>query len=175
MSKRVELIDCIPTELQGTTLGSMLATRIVQSNWQAISVDDIPEKWLATFHKNGCVIDSSKKFEDGCVIDSSITGCDIANDDSVIVGSIRFTMPDEPCCHMYMQWFTEQPTTKVNCMMESTQTFINEYGPDTYRRTLISLAVHGKPEAIFVQTAPMPAGWARPPTPPTSTKTRSEI
>jgi len=169
MSKRVELIDCIPTELQGTTLGAMLATRIVQSNWQAISVDDIPEKWLATFHN------APKKFEDGCVIDRSIPGCDIDNDDSVIDSSLTLTMPDEPCCHMYMQWFTEQQTTKVNCMMESTHTFINEYGPDTYRRTLISLAVHGKPEAIFVQTAPMPAGWARPPPPPTSTKTRSEI
>ena len=169
MSQQVQLIDCIPTELQGTTLGAMLATRIVQSNWQAISVDDIPEKWLATFHN------TPKKFEDGCVIDSSITGCDIDNDDSVIDSSIRFTMPDEPCCHIYMQWFNEQPTTKVDCMMESTQTFINEYGPDTHRRTLLSLAVHGKPEAIFVETAPPPAGWARPPYPPTSTETRPEI
>ena len=154
-----KLIDCIPTELQGTTLGAMLATRIVLSNWQAISVDDIPEKWLATFHNK------PKNWEDGCVIGSSTTGC----------GTIALTMPDELCCQIYLQWFNKQPTTKLDCFIESTQTFINEYGPDAHRRTLLSLAVHGKPEAILVQTGPLPAGWARPPSPPTRNETRSEI
>ncbi len=157
MSQQVQLIDCIPTELQGTTLGAMLATRIVQSDWQAISVDDIPEKWLATFHNK------PEKWEDGCV--GECGKC----------GTIMLVMPDELCCQIYMQWSKKQPTTKLDCMIESTQTFINEYGPDTHRRTLLSLAVHGKPEAIFVETAPPPAGWARPPYPPTSTETRPEI
>ena len=44
-----------------------------------------------------------------------------------------------------------------------------------HRRTLLIFAVLGKPEAILVQTGPPPAGWARPPSPPTSTETRSEI
>ena len=57
---------------------------------------------------------------------------------------------------IYKQWFEEQPTGKLAIMIESTQSFIKEYGPDTHRRTLLSLAAHGKPEAIFVQVAPRP-------------------
>ena len=117
--------------------------RIVQSSWQPILVDDVPEKWLGILHNK------PKKFEDGRLTDIPYSGC----------GTIAFTMPDEPSCWIYKQWFEKLPTTEkldIATMIESTQSFIEAYGPDTHRRTLLSLAVHGKPEAIFVQVAPRP-------------------
>ena len=131
--------DYIPTALRGTPLGSVLLERMASECWHPIILDDVPRKWLPVLQRR------PPKFEDG-----RLNG-------STMCGTIALTMPDEPVCRIYKQWFEMlPPTAKLNIAtcMESTQSFIEAYGPETYNRTLLNLAVHGKPQAIFVEACP---------------------
>jgi len=63
-------------------------------------------------------------------------------------------MPDEPVCWIYKDWFEMLPPAAkldIATLMESTQSFIEAYGQETYNRTLLNLAVHGKPQATLVE------------------------
>ena len=138
--QQATLLEYIPKSLQGTPLGTQLAVRILTERWQPILLDDVPERWLPVLHNR------PKKFEDGCVTGNPHSGC----------GTIAFTVPDDPVFRIYKDWFEALPLTErldINIFMESTQSFIKGYGLDTWRRTILSLAIHGKPEAIFVQLA----------------------
>ena len=135
------LLEVIPTSLRGTPLGMTLATRIITEGWQPIELQDVPDRWLPVLHNR------PKKFEDGRLTDNPHTGC----------GTIAFTMPDDAVCRIYKKWFEKLPPSEgldIVTFMESTESFIQAYGLDTWHRTMLSLAVHGKPEAIFVQIAP---------------------
>ena len=126
--------DCIPTALRGTPLGRTLLERMASERWHPIILDDVPRKWLPVL-----------KFEDG-----RLNG-------STMCGTIALTMPNEPVCRMYKQWFEMLPPTAkldVATFMESPQSFIEAYGLETYNRLFLNLAVHGKPQAIFVEVCP---------------------
>ena len=122
------LHDHVPTFLRNTALGTVLLDRMIWESWQPIMVDDIPWKWWPYFEKQ---------------------------DNSWTAGRpIALTMPDQPAFMIYKRWFEGLPPTEklgIATFVESTQSFIEAYGADTYRRTLINLATHGKPQAIFVE------------------------
>ena len=126
------LHDHVPTFLRNTALGTVLLDRMIWESWQPIMVDDIPWKWWPYFEKQ---------------------------DNSWTAGRpIALTMPDQPAFMIYKRWFEGLPPTEklgIATFVESTQSFIEAYGADTYRRTLINLATHGKPQAIFVEVLPV--------------------
>ena len=120
------LHDHVPTFLRNTALGTVLLDRMIWENWQPIMLADIPEKWCHYHCLQG--------------------------------GTIALTMPDEPAFMIYKKWFEGLPPTEklgIATFVESTQSFTEAYGADTYRRTLINLATHGKPQAIFVEVRPV--------------------
>jgi hypothetical protein len=120
------LHDHVPTFLRNTALGTVLLDRMIWENWQPIMLADIPEKWCHYHCLQG--------------------------------GTIALAMPDEPAFTIYKKWFEGQPPTEklgIATFVESTQSFTEAYGADTYRRTLINLAIHGKPQAIFVEVRPV--------------------
>ena len=127
------LHDHVPTFLRNTALGTVLLDRMIWESWQPIMVDDIPWKWWPCFERR--------------------------QDNSWTAGrTIALTMPDEPAFMIYKKWFEGLPPTEklgIATFVESTQSFIEAYGADTYRRTLINLATHGKPQAIFVEVLPV--------------------
>ena len=116
------LHDHVPTFLRNTAVGTVLLDRMIVESWQPIMVDDIPEKWCHYHCLHG--------------------------------GTIALAMPDEPAFRIYKKWFEGLPPTEklgIATFVESTQSFTEAYGDDTYRRTFFSLAILGKPQAIFVE------------------------
>ena len=96
-------------------------------------VDDIPEKWCPCFERR-------------------------QGNSQTAGGTIALTMPDEPAFWIYKKWFEGLPPTEklgIATFVESTQSFTEACVADTYRRTLINLATHGKPRAIFVEVRPV--------------------
>ena len=85
--------DYIPTALRGTPLGSTLLERMASERWHPIILDDVPRKWLPVLQRR------PPKFEDG-----RLNG-------STMCGTIALTMPNEPVCRMYKQWFEMLPPT----------------------------------------------------------------
>lgn len=133
------LYGYIPTALRGTPMGSILLERMVSERWKPVVMEDVPEKWLPVLRR------TPTNFENGRVI----------ND--MVYGTIALTMPDEPACWIWKQWFeTTPPRNKldVSTLVESTASYIEAYGLETYNRTLLHLAAHGKPKPIFVEVSP---------------------
>ncbi len=68
--------------------------------------------------------------------------------------TLALSLPDEAACWIYKDWFDKcQSKDKydIPVLMESTASFQQAYGLTMYNRTLLRLAVHGKPEGVVVE------------------------
>ena len=122
----------IPSTLENTPLGNTLLDRMESDRWQPLVLHDVPENWLPVLQR-------------------------MPPPTQVGGYSVAVIMPDDHACWMYQTWWHKKHVPDrlaIAIMLESTQSFIEAYGQDRYRRTLLSLAAHGKPAAILVQVWP---------------------
>ena len=113
--------EWVPASLRTTPLGDRLFQRMVMQDWQPILSADISNEWLHA-----------------CSASQVLT----------------LTMPDERACRNYADWLHTVPATQkhhIATIIESTPTFLNAYGADTYHSTLLRLAVYGKPLAVMIK------------------------
>ena len=68
-----------------------------------------------------------------------------------VVAHTAIALPEHECTVMYMNWFKNNvvhPT--VGIMIMNRQTFLREFGQEQYRKTLLTLALSGRPDFNMV-------------------------
>ena len=133
--------NAVPANLRETALGGRLLQRMMAQDWLPISMQDIPKKWLTAATRAPQYLEHVQMQMGG-------------NMSGRLSSTLALSLPDEAACWIYKDWFDKcQSKDKydIPVLMESTASFQQAYGLTMYNRTLLRLAVHGKPEGVVVE------------------------